>query len=78
MILLDLARYAKGEKLYRKEVRKNPDDPEARYWLAFELRSLGKYEEARAEIMKAVELFEQAGNREGVERSMKLLEGIGG
>ncbi len=42
-----------------------------------EIEENQKDPEARAEIMKAVELFENDGNREGVERSMKLLEGIG-
>ena len=72
-----LSRLCAGcEKHYREEVGKNPDDSNARYGLGLDLRLLGKYEEARAEIMKPVELFENDGNSEGMERSMKLLEGI--
>jgi tetratricopeptide (TPR) repeat protein len=65
--------YQEAEKEYREAIRIKPDLAEAHFGLGLLFKNQGRYEEARAELEKAAELYEEQGQYDRAERARELL-----
>ena len=63
----------KTERELREAIRINPDDAEAHNNLGNLLENQGRYAEARTELEKAAELYEEQGQYDRAERVRELL-----
>jgi Tfp pilus assembly protein PilF len=68
--------YEKAEEQYREALRINPDLAEVHNNLGYLLLDIGRKEEAKKVILKAMELFEKQGKSADVKRCNELLNNL--